>query len=173
MLTRPRLRSGNSSMIKTTGSFLGTVIMRPTGRTVLGANSSISSTVSRICCVTQSPGPQKNEFGSAQGFSYGFFIPHTFDQINTAQVLGYRSEGAATGLGSFRFARRRKTAIFSNCPVSAEVFRAVIIKKNCPKDTSPKDTSPKDTSPKDTSPKDTSPKDTRPSDCCCRCSYGS
>src|SRR5262249_2218837 len=87
MLTRPRLRSGNSSMIKTTGSFLGTVIMRPTGRTVLGANSSISSTVSRICCVTQSPGPQKNEFGSAQGFSYGFFIPHTFDQINTAQFL--------------------------------------------------------------------------------------
>src|SRR5215472_2231759 len=28
MLTRPRLRSGNASMIKTTGSFLGTVIMR-------------------------------------------------------------------------------------------------------------------------------------------------
>src|SRR5262249_513405 len=28
MLTRPRLRSGNASMIKTTGSFLGTVTMR-------------------------------------------------------------------------------------------------------------------------------------------------
>src|SRR6516162_10155143 len=87
MLTRPRLRSGNASMIKTTGSFLGTVIMRPTGRTVLGAIHPFSSTVSRICCVTHSPGPQKNEFGSAQGFSYGFFIPHTFDQINTSPVL--------------------------------------------------------------------------------------
>jgi hypothetical protein len=44
--------------------------------------------VSRICCVTHSPGPQKNEFGSAQGLGYGFFIPHTFDQINTVLLHG-------------------------------------------------------------------------------------
>src|SRR5262245_324453 len=75
------------------------------------------------------------------------------------------------------FRAEANTAIFSNCPASAEVFRAVIIKKlserYCPKDTCPKDTCPKDTCPKDTCPKDTCPKDTRPSDCCCRCSYGS
>src|SRR5262249_23292016 len=123
MLTRPRLRSGNASMIKTTGSFLGTVIMRPIGRTCFGRYSSLASAVSRICCVT-SPGPQKarwviERFGRQPYFYTS--VPHTFDKINTAPVLlahdlvlGPKSEGTDTGLGSFRpfRAAEANTAIF-------------------------------------------------------------
>src|SRR5262249_11915753 len=146
-----------------------------TGRTILGAIHPFSSTVSRICCVTHSPGPQKNEFGSAQGFSYGFFIPHTLDQINTAQCLWPHDLGLGIQVRRYCYrswflpfrAAETNTAIFSNCPASAEVFPAVIIKKLSER------YCPKDTCPKDTCPKDTCPKDTRPSDCCCRCSYGS
>jgi hypothetical protein len=112
----------------------------------------------RICCVTHSPGPQKNELRSAHG---GYFIPHTFDKINRAlflwlmiRVLGHRSEGPDTGSGSFgRFARRRPTRPSFKLPGECGGISRIDHKKNCPKDTSPKDTSPKDT---------------RPSDCCCR-----
>src|SRR5262245_65714301 len=69
MLTSPRLRSGNASMIKTTGSFLGTVM---TGRAVLGAIHPFLQRFPGFAALAHSPGPQKNGFGSAQGFSNGF-----------------------------------------------------------------------------------------------------
>jgi hypothetical protein len=60
-------------------------------------------------CVTHSPEPQKNELVQHKDLAEGYFIPHTFDKINTAlflslmiRVLGHRSEGTDTGLGSFR-----------------------------------------------------------------------
>src|SRR5262249_25946796 len=63
MLTRPRLRSGNASMIKTTGSFLGTVIMRPTGRTVLGAISSARHSMGRQKTQSTTDSGSLNTFG--------------------------------------------------------------------------------------------------------------
>src|SRR5215831_9661173 len=63
MLTRPRLRSGNASMIKTTGSFLGTVIMRPTGRTVLGAISSARHSMGRQKTQSTTDSGSLNAFG--------------------------------------------------------------------------------------------------------------
>src|SRR5262249_51801046 len=143
MPTRPRLRSGNASMITTTGSFLGTVIMRPIGRTCFGRYWSISSAVPRMCCVTHSPGPQKNGLGSAQGFSESYFIPHTCDKINTALFLWFMILGLGTRVRVLipvlvpSVSRDGgQHGHLSNCPASAEVFRAVII-KNCPKDTCP------------------------------------
>src|SRR6266487_5500979 len=119
MLTRPRLRSGNASIIKTTGSFLGTVIMRSHRSHVFWALFPYS----RIGCVTHSPGPQKGALASAEGGLADslILIPHTFDKINTVLflwlmiwVLGHRSEGTDTGLGSFRpfRAAEANTAIF-------------------------------------------------------------
>src|SRR5215813_10824275 len=81
-----------------------------------GRYSSRSSAVFRICCVTHSPGPAKERVGfSTEILVMINFIPHTFDEINTALFLmahdlglGTRSEGTDTDLGPFgRFARRR------------------------------------------------------------------
>jgi len=56
-----------------------------------------------------------------RGSADGYFVPHTFDKINTVLflwlmiwVLGHRSEGTNTGLGSFRpfRAAEANTAIF-------------------------------------------------------------
>jgi hypothetical protein len=67
------------------------------------------------------PGTAKGALGSAQGLAEGYFIPHTFDKINTTlflwlmiRVLGHRSEGPDTGPGSFRpfCAAEANTAIF-------------------------------------------------------------
>src|SRR6266516_2606809 len=90
----------------------------PIGRTCFGHYSPIS----RICCVTHTPGPQKGALGSPEGdLAEGYSIPHTFDKINTALflwlmiwVLGHRSQGPDTGLGSFRpfRAAEANTAIF-------------------------------------------------------------
>jgi hypothetical protein len=70
------------------------------------------------------PGTAKGALGYRGVWQQPYFytsIPHTFDKINTAlflwlmfSVLGHRSEGTDTGLGSFRpfRAAEANTAIF-------------------------------------------------------------
>src|SRR5262249_16931872 len=138
MPTRPRLRSGNASMITTTGSFLGTVIMRPIGPTCFGRYSSISSALSRICCVTHSPRPQKNELVSEQGFRRLFYTSHFLPNQYSVVLLVHDFRPWDTGqkvllpvLVPFgRFARRRPTRPSFKLPDECGgIFRAVIIKK--------------------------------------------
>src|SRR5215813_13650045 len=113
MLTRPRLRSGNASMIKTTGSFLGTVIVRFRRSHVFWALFLSRFSGFPDLLRDAQPGTAKGALGYREGFGrqpyFYTSIAHTCDKINTALflwpmiwVLGHRSEGTDTGLGSFR-----------------------------------------------------------------------
>src|SRR5262245_28307978 len=142
MLTRPRLRSGNASMIKTTGSFLGTVIVRFRRSHVFWALFLSRFSGFPDLLRDAQPGTAKGALGYREGFGrqpyFYTSIAHTCDKINTALflwpmiwVLGHRSEGTDTGLGSFRpFRAAEATRPSFKLPGECGgIFRAVIIKK--------------------------------------------
>src|SRR6266576_4485851 len=85
MPTRPRLRSGNASMIKTTGSFLGTVIVRSHRSHVFWALFPYSFSGFPDLLRGAQPGTAKGRVGFSRGVSAN--IPHTFDKINTVLFL--------------------------------------------------------------------------------------
>src|SRR5262249_17011622 len=137
MLTRPRLRSGNASRIKTTGSFLGVIMRFHRSHVFWPLFLSRFSGFPDLLRDAQ-PGAAKGALGYREVWQTALiFIPQyltLYDKINTALFLWLMIWSWDTGqkvlipvLVPFgRFARRRPTRPSSKLPGECGgIFRAV------------------------------------------------